>query len=67
MPAATSLVLRGRLRTHLRQIGRGPQLEAPKSGRNPGKFHSAVQDLVWRTETPIGSDELVRRAGAAWD
>jgi hypothetical protein len=31
----------GRLR-HLREIGPTPQLEAPKSRRNPGKFHSAV-------------------------
>jgi hypothetical protein len=31
----------GRLR-HLRQIGLGPQLKSLKSGRNPGKFHSAV-------------------------
>ena len=37
-----SLVLRGRLRTRLRQTGPTPHLEAPRSRRNPGKFHTAV-------------------------
>jgi hypothetical protein len=31
----------GRLR-HLRQIRPAPQLKAPESRRNPGKFHTAV-------------------------
>jgi hypothetical protein len=51
---------------HLRQSGLAPQLEEFKSGRNPGRFQTAVQDLVGRTETPIGqaswSKTLVRQA-----
>jgi hypothetical protein len=32
---------------HLRQISFRPQVKAPRSGRNPGKFHTAVWDLIW--------------------
>jgi hypothetical protein len=33
------------------KTGPVPQVEAPESGRNPRKFHTAVWDLVGRTET----------------
>src|SRR6516165_11113991 len=49
---------------HLRQTGPTPQVKAPESGRNPGKFQTAVRDLVSTTETLIGqtgwSKALVR-------
>lgn len=38
----------------LREIRPAPQLGAPKRGRNPRKFQTAVWDLVCRTETPPG-------------
>ena len=44
MPTAASLVLRSKAENpaHLRQTDLAPHLEAPKSGRNPRKFHTAV-------------------------
>jgi hypothetical protein len=44
MPLAVGLIDGGRFpnAAHLRQIGLAPQLKAPKSGRNPSEFHTAV-------------------------
>jgi hypothetical protein len=36
---------------HLRRIRLTPQVTALKIGRNPGKFQSAVWDIVRRIET----------------
>ena len=33
------------------KIGLAPQPTAPESGRNPGRFPTAVLDIVWPTET----------------
>jgi hypothetical protein len=72
MPTAASLVLRSKAENpaHLRQTDLAPHLEAPKSRRNPGKFHSAVRDLVSTTETPIGQtswSKVLVRHGTAFD
>ena len=41
---------------HLRQIGHAPQLRAPKNGRKPGKFHSAVRVSFCRLKPdPVAS------------
>jgi hypothetical protein len=40
-----------------------PLMRAPKSGRNLGKFQTAVRDLVSTTETPIGQMNLSTSLG----
>jgi hypothetical protein len=44
MPWAVGLIDGGGFRSaaHLRQIGSAPHIDAPKSGRNPRGFHTAV-------------------------
>jgi hypothetical protein len=41
---------------HLRQIGPAPQGKEAETGRNPGKFHTAVWDTVGRSETLIDQE-----------
>jgi hypothetical protein len=42
---------------HLRANCLAPQLETPKSGTKPTEFHTAVRDLIVRTETRAGGTE----------
>ena len=48
------------------KIGLAPQPTAPESGRNPGRFPTAVLDIVWPTETFRGDIAIVRSARDEW-
>jgi hypothetical protein len=52
---------RGNSRLTCSKIGPVPQLGAPKSRRKLEEFHTAVRDLIWRSEAPIGPCKPVLR------